>query len=80
MPLFELLFVMPFVFLVNFVLITKSVNDIVMWFWFYYVFFSLEYVKKLQRHIVRLKDRDDFPTILVGNKCDLDENRQVISA
>ncbi|KAI1709420.1 ras family domain-containing protein [Ditylenchus destructor] len=38
---------------------------------------SLEYVKKLQRHIVRLKDRDNFPTILVGNKCDLEENRQI---
>uniref|UniRef100_A0A915DHQ5 Uncharacterized protein n=1 Tax=Ditylenchus dipsaci TaxID=166011 RepID=A0A915DHQ5_9BILA len=41
---------------------------------------SLEYVRKLQRHIDRLKDRDNFPMILVGNKCDLEEERQITQA
>lgn len=39
-------------------------------------FFSLEYVQKLQKHIERLKDRDQFPIILVGNKSDLKDERQ----
>lgn len=39
--------------------------------------FSLEYVRTLQRHIDRLKDRDQFPMILVGNKCDLEDERQI---
>ncbi|KAI6183601.1 hypothetical protein M3Y97_00506000 [Aphelenchoides bicaudatus] len=38
---------------------------------------SLEYIKRLYRHIERLKDREFFPMILVGNKCDLDAQRQV---
>uniref|UniRef100_A0A7E4W559 Ras-like protein n=1 Tax=Panagrellus redivivus TaxID=6233 RepID=A0A7E4W559_PANRE len=38
---------------------------------------SLDYVRKLHRHIDRLRDRDDFPMILVGNKCDLEDERQI---
>uniref|UniRef100_A0AC34RKM8 Uncharacterized protein n=1 Tax=Panagrolaimus sp. JU765 TaxID=591449 RepID=A0AC34RKM8_9BILA len=38
---------------------------------------SLEYVKKLHRHIDRLRDRDNFPMILIGNKCDLEDERQI---
>ncbi|KAH7704563.1 Ras-related protein R-Ras2 [Aphelenchoides avenae] len=41
---------------------------------------SLEYVRTLQRHIDRLKDRDHFPMILVGNKCDLVDERQISKA
>lgn len=38
---------------------------------------SLEYVCQLQRFIEVFKDRDFFPMILVGNKCDLEDQRQV---
>uniref|UniRef100_A0A914C604 Uncharacterized protein n=1 Tax=Acrobeloides nanus TaxID=290746 RepID=A0A914C604_9BILA len=38
---------------------------------------SLDYVKKLYQHIDRLKDRDHFPILLVGNKSDLEEQRQI---
>jgi len=38
---------------------------------------SLEYVLRLRKSIVRLKDREHFPMLLVGNKCDLDSHRQV---
>eukprot|EP01091_Cochliopodium_minus_P013569 TRINITY_DN43_c0_g1_i12.p1 TRINITY_DN43_c0_g1~~TRINITY_DN43_c0_g1_i12.p1 ORF type:complete len:187 (+),score=60.67 TRINITY_DN43_c0_g1_i12:58-618(+) len=31
----------------------------------------------IRDQIVRVKDTDDFPSILVGNKCDLDEQRVV---
>ncbi|KAI6225121.1 Ras-like protein 2 [Aphelenchoides fujianensis] len=38
---------------------------------------SLEYIKRLYRHIERVKDRDYFPMILVGNKSDLEAQRQI---
>ncbi|KAI6206475.1 hypothetical protein M3Y94_00915800 [Aphelenchoides besseyi] len=38
---------------------------------------SLEYIKRLHRHIDRVKDRDFFPMILVGNKSDLEVQRQI---
>ncbi|KAI6180638.1 BMA-RAS-1, isoform a [Aphelenchoides besseyi] len=38
---------------------------------------SLEYIKRLHRHIDRVKDRDFFPMILVGNKSDLEMQRQI---
>lgn len=39
--------------------------------------FSFEEIYKFQRQILRVKDRDEFPMILVGNKADLDHQRQV---
>ncbi|NXU62544.1 RRAS2 protein, partial [Horornis vulcanius] len=39
---------------------------------------SFEEIYKFQRQILRVKDRDEFPMILVGNKADLDHQRQVI--
>nr|XP_009475824.1 PREDICTED: ras-related protein R-Ras2 [Pelecanus crispus] len=38
---------------------------------------SFEEIYKFQRQILRVKDRDEFPMILVGNKADLDHQRQV---
>lgn len=38
---------------------------------------SFEEIYKFQRQILRVKDRDEFPMILVGNKADLDLQRQV---
>lgn len=38
---------------------------------------SLEYVLKLRKTIEQLKDREHFPMLLVGNKCDLEPERQV---
>lgn len=40
-------------------------------------FYSFEEIYKFQRQILRVKDRDEFPMILVGNKADLDHQRQV---
>lgn len=40
--------------------------------------YSFEEIYKFQRQILRVKDRDEFPMILVGNKADLDHQRQVI--
>lgn len=41
------------------------------------VFLSFEEIYKFQRQILRVKDRDEFPMILVGNKADLEQQRQV---
>uniref|UniRef100_A0A914HIV6 Uncharacterized protein n=1 Tax=Globodera rostochiensis TaxID=31243 RepID=A0A914HIV6_GLORO len=38
---------------------------------------SLDYVLRLRKIIERLKDRDHFPMILVGNKTDLESQRRV---
>nr|XP_039323677.1 ras-related protein R-Ras2-like [Saimiri boliviensis boliviensis] len=38
---------------------------------------SFEEIYKFQRQILRVKGRDEFPMILVGNKADLDHQRQV---
>uniref|UniRef100_A0A1I7WRK5 Small monomeric GTPase n=1 Tax=Heterorhabditis bacteriophora TaxID=37862 RepID=A0A1I7WRK5_HETBA len=38
---------------------------------------SFEEVRKLHTMICRVKDRDDFPIILVGNKADLENERHV---
>ena len=38
---------------------------------------SFEEICKFQRQILRVKDRDEFPMILIGNKADLDHQRQV---
>ncbi|XP_057578454.1 ras-related protein R-Ras2-like [Hippopotamus amphibius kiboko] len=38
---------------------------------------SFEEIYKFQRQIIRVKDHDEFPMILIGNKADLDHQRQV---
>ena len=38
---------------------------------------SFEEIMTFQQQILRVKDRDHFPIILVGNKCDLDHEREV---
>ncbi|KAI4273654.1 MAG: hypothetical protein L6R38_006283 [Xanthoria sp. 2 TBL-2021] len=38
---------------------------------------SFEEIMTFQQQILRVKDRDYFPIIIVGNKCDLDAERQV---
>ena len=38
---------------------------------------SFEKIKSEREHILRVKDREKFPMILVGNKCDLEDERQV---
>jgi Ras-related protein R-Ras2 len=35
-------------------------------------------VPKFFKEILRIKDRDEYPIILVGNKADLEDQRQVI--
>lgn len=38
---------------------------------------SFEEILTFQQQILRVKDKDYFPIIIVGNKCDLDGERQV---
>jgi small GTP-binding protein len=38
---------------------------------------SYEEIMTFQQQILRVKDKDYFPMIVVGNKCDLDGERQV---
>lgn len=38
---------------------------------------SYEEIYKFHKQILRVKDRDEFPMILIGNKCDLDHQRMV---
>lgn len=38
---------------------------------------SLAELKKFYQQIVRVKDRDDVPLVIAGNKCDLESDRQV---
>lgn len=38
---------------------------------------SFEEMVTFQQQILRVKDRDYFPIIVVGNKCDLESERQV---
>ena len=39
--------------------------------------FSFDEIYKFHKQILRVKDRDEFPMILVGNKADLETQRQV---
>jgi len=41
---------------------------------------SFEEISKFQIQILRVKDKDDFPMILVGNKSDLENERTVTNA
>lgn len=38
---------------------------------------SFEEIITFQQQILRVKDKDSFPIIVVGNKCDLEQERQV---
>ncbi len=38
---------------------------------------SFEEVTKFHRQILRVKDREEFPVLLVGNKADLNQQRRV---
>ncbi|KAJ9658063.1 RAS1 protein [Neophaeococcomyces mojaviensis] len=38
---------------------------------------SFEEIKTFQQQILRVKDKDYFPIIIVGNKCDLEQDRVV---
>lgn len=38
---------------------------------------SFEEITQFQQQILRVKDKDYFPLIIVGNKCDLETERQV---
>jgi Ras-related protein R-Ras2 len=38
---------------------------------------SYEEVFKFHKQVLRVKDRDEFPMLIVGNKADLDRHRQV---
>lgn len=38
---------------------------------------SFELVTKFQQKIFMVKDEDDYPMVIVGNKCDLDDQREV---
>lgn len=40
---------------------------------------SFAEINKFQKQILRVKDRDEFPMLLVGNKSDLDHQRRVSS-
>ena len=38
---------------------------------------SFEEVYKFHKQVLRVKDRDEFPMLIVGNKADMDRQRQV---
>ena len=38
---------------------------------------SFDEIQVFQQQILRVKDKDYFPIIIVGNKCDLDGEREV---
>lgn len=40
---------------------------------------SFAEISKFQKQILRVKDRDEFPMLLVGNKSDLEHQRRVNS-
>ena len=44
-----------------------------------FVAFSFNEISKFHRQILRVKDRDEFPMLLVGNKADLEHQRAISS-
>jgi Ras-related protein R-Ras2 len=38
---------------------------------------SFEQARMMRNHVARVKDRDDMPIVLAGNKADLEEARAV---
>ena len=38
---------------------------------------SFEEINQFHQQILRVKDKDNFPMVLIGNKCDLEYERQV---
>lgn len=45
-----------------------------------YIFFKktrIPEIYRLHKQILRIKDGDEFPMILIGNKCDLQRQRMV---
>ena len=42
-------------------------------------YFSFNEIHNFHRQILRVKDRDEIPMILVGNKCDLEPPQRVVS-
>ena len=38
---------------------------------------SLQEITSLREEIIRMKDDENVPLVIVGNKCDLEEQRQV---
>ena len=40
---------------------------------------SFDEIRVFEQQILRVKDKDNFPMIMVGNKCDLESERQVSS-
>lgn len=38
---------------------------------------SFEEINTFQQQILRVKDKDYFPMVVVGNKCDLESEREV---
>jgi GTPase SAR1 family protein len=57
---------LPFSMLIGFILVF-SVTD----------YASFEEIFKFHRQILRVKDRDEFPMLMVGNKSDLEAQRVV---
>ena len=45
--------------------------------YFYFSTFSFNEIYKFHKQILRVKDREEFPMILVANKADLDHHRIV---
>jgi GTPase KRas protein len=41
---------------------------------------SFEEITTFQQQILRVKDKDNFPMVVAGNKCDLESEREVSRA
>ena len=43
------------------------------------LFNSFNEINNFQRQILRVKDREEYPMVLVGNKCDIDDANRAVS-